>query len=560
MSYIYYYIHNINYTCVILDDTNVYAISNGLNAITFKSDTKLKNINILTPQYAGNTITNFAYMCRSTNRNSFFACSDTDSIYDSVDFVNWTQSTTSGSDTWTSIASSFSSITLVACSTNGGVYANLGSMGWVPYSTGSSPLLPIGVQWSSITCNTNGNKIAVASDDPAYGIYININASSGNNWTQVIGSTSYDWKCITCSSDGRVFAACSGDGNVLFSIDFGSNWNLLPLPVGALTSISSNKDGSILAVASNGGGVYIGNSTGFTYEWKPAVFPPNHNFTSVSLNATGIQLAASTDDGYIYVYSLITPTIPTRTMIGLATCANNLMAGPRATSNSICKITKKDNVFVTSVRVGDKTILIPCGMVKYVEELRELSKFISIQQAIELLIKKHDIPLPTKPLKQVKRYKYTTVNQKIIYPLIQFNASFRLGNILPFTVNAPDRFIVGKSYGLDVCNDDTKTFSSTIPEMAAYATYWFSTLNLPCSCVVRSTNGKIKSTITGRLEIIANQIIFTAIIFKPFYVFYSEYPENTNITIIYQTMVLDNALTYAQQHFFAETIVQNVCT
>jgi len=246
-------------------------------------------------------------------------------------------------------------------------------------------------------------------------------------------------------------------------------------------------------------------------------------------------------------------------MIGLATCANNLVAGPRATTNSICDITKKYNVFTTSVRVGDIAVLIPCGMVKYIEELRALSKFIPIRQAIELLIRKYNIPLPLKPKQHVKRYIYSTVISKQTPPLIQFNASFRLGIILPFTITASSDFIIGKSYVLDVCNDDTKTFSSTIPEMKAHATYWYSTLNYPCFCVIRPTNGKGKSTITGKLEIIANQIIFTAIIFKPFYVFYQEYPENTTISIVYQTMNLENALTYAQQRFFSETITQNIC-
>lgn len=552
MSYIYYYIPSITYKCVILNDTNVYAISDGSNAITFKSDTKLTNRTILTPQSSGFPITTFTYMCRNSYDNSFLTCTNGNDIY-SGDFNSWNPVSGSTASSWTSITSSYAANTLAACSLAGLIYISLDGQGWAPF-----PYLPTGI-WRSITSNRDGNTLAVASNDD--GIYINTKARvQGNDWILVPNTVNIIWSCITCSRDGNVLAACSESGIIVFSVNKGLTWNQSAVS-GTWVSITSNNDGGILAIAaSDGAGVYIGTRNGLTYEWKQAVFPPNHPFTSVSLNATGDKLAASTTDGYIYVYSLITPTIPTRTMIGLATCSNNLMAGPRATSNSICDITKKDNVFVTSVRVGDKAILIPCGMVKYVDELRELSKFISIQQAIDLLIKKHDIPLPTKPLQQVKRYKYTTVIQKIIYPLIQFNASFRLGNILPFTVSAPDRFIVGKSYVLDVCNDDTKTFSSTIPEMAAYATYWFSTLNLPCACVVRSTNGKIKSTITGRLEIIGDQIIFTAIIFKPFYVFYSEYPENTNITIIYQTVFLDTALTYAQQHFFSETIVQNVCT
>ena len=86
-------------------------------------------------------------------------------------------------------------------------------------------------------------------------------------------------------------------------------------------------------------------------------------------------------------------------MIGLATCSNNLMAGPRATTNSICDITKKNNVFTTSVEVGNIAVLVPCGMVKHLLELRDLSKFMMVSQAIEFLIKKYDIPIPTKSKK-----------------------------------------------------------------------------------------------------------------------------------------------------------------
>ena len=247
-------------------------------------------------------------------------------------------------------------------------------------------------------------------------------------------------------------------------------------------------------------------------------------------------------------------------MIGLATCSNNLMAGPRATTNSICDITKKNNVFTTSVEVGNIAVLVPCGMVKHLLELRDLSKFMMVSQAIEFLIKKYDIPIPTKSKKHIKRYIYPTSNKKIIYPLIQFTTSFRLG-ILSVINNGLtyDKFIVGKSYVLNVSNDDTKTFSNTIPEMVGNATYWYSTLNYPCFCVIRPTNGKTKLTITGKLEGIGGQIIFTAIIFKPFYVFYEEYPENTNINILYQSNIIDNSVSYAQQNFFKETIVENIC-
>jgi len=256
-------------------------------------------------------------------------------------------------------------------------------------------------------------------------------------------------------------------------------------------------------------------------------------------------------------------------MIGLSACFNNLKAGPRATTNSICKIIKKNNVsiFNTTIYINklNRRVVVPCGMLNYKKELEELVNSMPIEKAIQILIKKYNIPLPSiqRPQQQINRYVYTTADSKVEYPVIQFNTSYRLGKIVPSILDHshPEEFIVSKTYVLNVCNDDTKTFSNTISDMKVNATYWLSKLQLPCYCIIRPTNGLRKQIITGEMHRFDNYILFTAIIYKPLYFFYEEYPEKTNITILYQTDHIDVSKIVNLQNYYAETLnYKNNCS
>jgi hypothetical protein len=238
-------------------------------------------------------------------------------------------------------------------------------------------------------------------------------------------------------------------------------------------------------------------------------------------------------------------------MIGLSTCSKNLSNTIRNTTNNVCKITRKDTVFTTKIRIGNNTVVVPCGLLKYLSDLEILIKHIEIKKAIELLIKKYNIPVPINPHQEIKRYIYPTANKKINYPVIKFNTSFRLGVKSDFNVRPHDSFVVGKSYVLNVCNDDTITFSTTISDMQIKATYWYNTLRyLPqCYCLIRSINKNIKYAITGNLQVDNGQIIFTTIIFNSLYIYYNEYPEDTDINIILQTPESDLSVVFIKDIF-----------
>ena len=237
-------------------------------------------------------------------------------------------------------------------------------------------------------------------------------------------------------------------------------------------------------------------------------------------------------------------------MLGVAACFNNFHPGSRANTNSICKAKIPDIVpfFTTTIfikKIG-RRIVIPCDLLKYKLELEGLLDGMSIQRAVQTLIKKYNIPLPEKPIQEIKRYVYPTADKKLLFPVLAFNASFRLGEEAYVDNILYADYVMGKSYMVELCNDDTVTFSVEVTDMQKKATYWLSTLNLPCYCIIGPTNGQKNQLISGYLyygdniiddQVVAsysNRIIFRALIFNSLYLFYEEYPENTNITIFYK--------------------------
>lgn len=250
-------------------------------------------------------------------------------------------------------------------------------------------------------------------------------------------------------------------------------------------------------------------------------------------------------------------------MIKLTGCFDNAVPGPRATSNTICEI-KVDKGYVSAtttiyLKQIDRTIIIPCGMTKYITELEELLFFLPVEEAVPFLIKKYNIQVPVKQTVQLRRYIYPTADKKREYPIIQFNASFRLATKVTLARPPLPNFVVLESYLLDLCNDDTKTFSSTISDMKVNATYWFSTLPVPCFCVIRPTNVTTRNIITGRISFGANDtIIFTSIILKTLYTYYVAPPENTNITILSKSVELPTTLNFINAGKILENLRNNI--
>ncbi len=262
-------------------------------------------------------------------------------------------------------------------------------------------------------------------------------------------------------------------------------------------------------------------------------------------------------------------------MLGLAACFNNFQPGSRSNTNTICK-EKKSVVppFITTTvfikKIG-RRIVIPCDLVIHKVELESLLDDMTIQKAVQTLIKKYNIPLPTKPIQEIKRYVYPTADKKLLFPILTFNASFRLGQEAYLNKVLFDDYVMGKSYLLEVCNDDTVTFSTAVSDIQEKATYWLSTLNLPVYCIIGPTNGQSNQLISGYLyygennitnvtdvATYSNRIIFTSLIFNKLYLFYEEYPENTNITIFYKTKQLSILTNYLNTNNLLDNFRNNV--
>jgi hypothetical protein len=253
--------------------------------------------------------------------------------------------------------------------------------------------------------------------------------------------------------------------------------------------------------------------------------------------------------------------------LGVAPCSSISLtpALSRATTNTICVPTKKNNVPTTTIRLGNRTFRVPCGVVKYLPELKFLLTKMTLRDALLFLIQKYDIPVPTRPVQNVKRYQYPTSNATIKYPIIQFNTSFRLGQVILGSRILKNPLFVEKrddARVLEVCNDDTKTFSVLYTDMLQNCTYWLSTLpsfkeGSFTYCIIRPTNADLKKTITGSISLRGNVLVFTPIILRALLFFYQPYIPNTDITIVYSNPDVSAILTYIQETYFQESIVVN---
>jgi hypothetical protein len=253
--------------------------------------------------------------------------------------------------------------------------------------------------------------------------------------------------------------------------------------------------------------------------------------------------------------------------LGVAPCSSISLTPvlSRATTNTVCVPVKKNNVPTTTIKLGDRTFVVPCGVVKYLPELKLLLTKMTLREALLFLIKKYDIEVPTRAIENKKRYTYATSDAKINFPILQYNSSFRLGNtsIGIHLINNP-LFAekISDARVLGVCNDDTKTFSYLYSDMLKNATYWLSTLptfkeGSYTYCIIRPTNGTLKKTISGSIILLQNQLIFTPIILKALLFFYQPYAPNTDITIIYSNPDVSTVLTKIQETYFQDSVVIN---
>ena len=242
---------------------------------------------------------------------------------------------------------------------------------------------------------------------------------------------------------------------------------------------------------------------------------------------------------------------------GLTPCSPNQIKPnlSRADTNYQCITTKKNNILTARVKIGNIYYILPCPIIKHLDELKLLLTSYSMKNAIFIIAEKYNIDLQQKPVTNVKRYIYPTVNSKKVIPNKQFNTSYRLTNTVSgIDISINSNYILKKEDAkfLAIANDDTITLSYFYSDMIINATYWASLLpsfTSPIYCIIRPMLGKITQLVSGILELRNNTIIFTPYINKYLMFLYKNMENNTNINIIYVTKDFSEIIDYLSQVF-----------
>jgi hypothetical protein len=218
---------------------------------------------------------------------------------------------------------------------------------------------------------------------------------------------------------------------------------------------------------------------------------------------------------------------------------------PRATTNSLCRTNKRSNNFISlkTIRIGNIVVPIPCFLLPHEAEYIALANQIGYINAVKILAFKYNVNIePT--IQNVTRYKYPNVVIKTMPPVIQFNISFRTDGPAPSqTIVQPNpKWSVMQSDAkyVSVCNNDTKTFSSTFTEMKKNATFWvnhlpdFDASTLYYVLINPSTNSTLNLNIQSGYLILQNddRIVFLPVILNILFLFYKPYLVNMPINLL----------------------------
>jgi photosystem II stability/assembly factor-like uncharacterized protein len=280
-----------------------------------------------------------------------------DYIYTSNDSgATWTQQTESGSRYWSAIAMSSDGSKLVAGISGGGVWTSLdsgatwtalsgvgdttnsdicassdgsvfyrvaygGGLLRIYYSAGSWTHSFVGTgagsDLTSVACSANGTIVYIT----VYGLGIWKSVDSGSTFVNILYNTS-GWVGIRCSSSGQYLVAISrplngNSGYIWTSSNYGVSWSNEPQILNSLSSLAISSDGSIMAVAENGGSIWISNDHGGTFVEQTAT--TGKAWYSLALSSDGYKMVGAVNGNYIYslnvLYSYHIGWTAARTMI-----------------------------------------------------------------------------------------------------------------------------------------------------------------------------------------------------------------------------------------------------
>ena len=188
--------------------------------------------------------TNSSRVVVSYAESPIFAASEGDSaISVSGSYVyKWTEHIVAGgAKNWSSIASSYDGIKLVASVSGGYIYTSTDSGDSWTEQTGAGLR-----NWKAVTSSSDGSKLAAAVS----GGYVYTSQDSGNSWTELTGIGSSNWSSLSSSADGTKLLATVNLGYPSTFSNLGTNYALKGIDgtARAWTSSGMSADGMIMLV------------------------------------------------------------------------------------------------------------------------------------------------------------------------------------------------------------------------------------------------------------------------------------------------------------------------
>lgn len=197
--------------------------------------------------------------CSADGSKMFATESDGGRIYASTNTgLSWF-TTTAPQQNWKGVASSADGTKLVAIASplafllNGGIYTSTNSgTSWT-----QAPNFPR-ASWNSVASSANGEKLIAVMGNTNTPICISTN--SGVDWTQITNFSNPSCFSVTTSADANQLVTGTLDSEIFISTKSGVSWttNAIQPGNGAITSLASSADGSVLMAACGGSGkIYI---------------------------------------------------------------------------------------------------------------------------------------------------------------------------------------------------------------------------------------------------------------------------------------------------------------
>jgi photosystem II stability/assembly factor-like uncharacterized protein len=177
---------------------------------------------------------------------------------------------------------------LIACGSNGGIYAHQGE-GLEVGLVAANP-----TPWNSCATSSNNGKIIATSTTGL--IYISTN--SGTNWTaRSISSGNINRRALVASENGtQIYSAIYG-GEIEYSTDSGATWS---------TALNNDENWIAIAASANFQKIYAVAYQGYIYQsqdsgatWQKVNFP-KLPWISIAVSANGAKAVAATKGGNIY--------------------------------------------------------------------------------------------------------------------------------------------------------------------------------------------------------------------------------------------------------------------